>query len=54
MQKKILKIIALILFWNSLMIYKNFPFTASETMREYYLQTCYIQVVSRVTERLKT
>ena len=28
----------------------NFPFTASETMRDYYLQTRYIQVASRATK----
>ena len=32
----------------------NFPFTASETMGDYYLQTSYKQVASRVAERLKT
>ena len=32
----------------------NFPFTTSETMRDYYLQTWYIRVASRVVERLKT
>ena len=32
----------------------NFPFTASETMRDYYLQTRYIQVASRATKWLKT
>ena len=31
----------------------NFPFTTSETMRDYYLQALYIQVASRVAERLK-
>ena len=32
----------------------NFPFTANETMRDYYLYTLYIRVASRVAERLKT
>ena len=32
----------------------NFPFTTSETMRDYYLQTWYIRVASRVAEQLKT
>ena len=32
----------------------NFPFTASETMRDFYLWTWYIRFVSRVAERLKT
>ena len=32
----------------------NFPFTTSETMGNYYLQTWGIRVVSRVAERLKT
>ena len=31
----------------------NFPCTTSETMRDYYLWTWYIRVVSRVSERLK-
>ena len=32
----------------------NFPFTTSETMRDYYLYTWYTRVASRVAERLKT
>ena len=32
----------------------DFPFTKSETMPDYYLQTWYIRVDSRVAERLKT
>ena len=32
----------------------NFPFTTSETMRDYYLQTWYIRVASRIAERLTT
>ena len=32
----------------------NFPFTASETMRDYYLQTWYKRVASRVAERHKS
>ena len=28
----------------------NFPFTTSEPMRDYYLQTWYIRVASRVAE----
>ena len=32
----------------------NFPFTTSETMYDYYLQTWHIRVASRVAERLKT
>ena len=31
----------------------TFPFTSSETMRDYYLQTWYIGVASRVAKRLK-
>ena len=31
----------------------NFPFTTSETMYDYYLQTWYIRVSSRSAERLK-
>ena len=31
----------------------NFSFTASETMRDYYLQTWYIPVASQVAQRLK-
>ena len=30
----------------------NFPFTTSETMRDYYLQTWYVRVTSGVAERL--
>ena len=32
----------------------NFHFATSETMADYYLQTWYILVASRVAERLKT
>ena len=32
----------------------NFPFTTREKMDNYYLQTWYIRIASRVTERLKT
>ena len=32
----------------------NFPFTTSETMRDYYLQTWCIRVASRVAKRLGT
>ena len=32
----------------------NFPFTTSETMGDYYLQTWYIRVAERAAERLKT
>ena len=28
----------------------NFPFTASETIRDYYLETCYIPVSSRIAD----
>ena len=31
----------------------NFPFTTSETVCDYYLQTWYIRVASRSAERLK-
>ena len=31
----------------------NFPFITSQTMCDYYLQTWYIRITSRVTERLK-
>ena len=32
----------------------NFPFTRSETIRNFYLKTWYIRVTSRVAKRLKT
>ena len=32
----------------------NFPFTTSQMMGDYYLQTWYIRVDSRVAEQLKT
>ena len=32
----------------------NFIFTISETKRDYYLQTWYIRVTSRVAEQIKT
>ena len=32
----------------------NFPFTTSETMGDYYLQTWYIRVALRVAGQLKT
>ena len=32
----------------------HFLFTTSETMRDYYLQTWYNRVASRVAEQLKT
>ena len=32
----------------------NFSFNTSETMSNYYLQTWYIRVASRVAEQLKT
>ena len=35
-------------------ILQSFPFTKSETMGDYYLETCCIRVGSRVAERLKT
>ena len=31
----------------------NFPFNTSETMCDYYLQTRYIQIPSRVSKQLK-
>ena len=34
-------------------ILPNFPFTTSETMGDYYLQTWYMQVTLRIAERLK-
>ena len=37
-----------------LMVLSNFPFTTSETMCDYYLQTCYKPVAWRVVKRLKT
>ena len=37
-----------------LFVLRNFPFTTSETMGDYYLQTCYIRVASRIAERFKT
>ena len=44
-------------FHNILKLFKvlpNFPFTTSETMRDYYLQTWYIGVATQVAVRLKT
>ena len=44
-------------FYNTLRLFDvlpNFPFTTSETMGDYYFQTWYIRVASRVAERLKT
>ena len=44
-------------FYNILRLFDvliNFTFTTSETMRDYYLQTWYIRVASRVVERLMT
>ena len=35
-------------------VLSNFPFTASETMGDYYLWTSHTRVASRVAERLKT
>ena len=35
-------------------ILPNFPFNTSETMRDYYLQTWYLHVASRVAQQLKT
>ena len=35
-------------------VLQNFPFTTSETMGDYYLQTWYIRVASRVAKRIKT
>ena len=32
----------------------NFPFTISETMPDYYLQTPYTRIVSKDAERLET
>ena len=39
---------------SRLFVLINFPFTTSETMRYYYLETWYIRVASRVAERLNT
>ena len=44
-------------FQNILKLFQvlpNLPFTKSEMMRNYYLQTWYIQVASGVAKRLKT
>ena len=35
-------------------VLSNFPFTTSQTMCDYYLQTWYIRVASRVAEQLET
>ena len=35
-------------------VLSNFSFTTSEKMRDYYLETWYIKVASRVAEQLKT
>ena len=43
-------------FQNSLKLFDvltSFPFTTSETMRDYYLYTWYIRVDSRVAKWLK-
>ena len=42
------------IFWDSFDVLTNFPFTTSETMRDYDLHKCYTRVVSRVAEQLKT
>ena len=44
-------------FHNSLRVFDvlpNFPFTISETMRDYYLEIGFIHVVSQVAARLNT
>ena len=44
-------------FYNTLRLFDvllNFPFITSETMGDYYLQTCYIRVASQVPKPLKT
>ena len=51
MQNKILQINHVLRLFDVL---TNFGFTTSETMRDYYLQTWYIRVASRVAERLRT
>ena len=50
MQSKNLQTIIFIIFRDTLMFVQNFPLTANETMRDYYLQTCYIRVASGVAE----
>ena len=35
-------------------VLSNFPFTTSETMGDYYLQTWYLRVASGVAKRFKT
>ena len=35
-------------------VLQNIPFTTSETMRDYSLQTWYIEFTSRVAERLNS
>ena len=40
-------------YFETFDVLPNFPFTTSETMRDCYLQTWYIRVVSQVVERLK-
>ena len=43
-------------FYNILRLFDvlpNFPFTTSETMCDYYLQTWYIRVATRIAERLR-
>ena len=34
-------------------VFRDFTFTACETMSDYYLQTWYVRVVSRLSERLQ-
>ena len=53
MHKKILQTIIFIIFWNSDVLPK-FALTTGKKMRDYHLKTSYIEVASRVAERLKT
>ena len=51
------KLVPTIIFYNILRLFDvlpNFSFTTSETMGDYYLETWYIPVDSRVAERLMT
>ena len=41
-------------YFETFDVLPNFPFTTSETMGDYYLETWYIRVASRVAEQLKT
>ena len=41
-------------YFETFWCFTNFPLTASETKQDYYLQTWYRRIDSRVAKRLKT